>query len=72
MKTNPLPLCFGSDENGIIGLSAWQPSEGKLQDLTRLIATTLIKFHNIEGFKYKIQLFSTGEEATVNVAGANQ
>ena len=70
--TNPLPPCFGSDENGIVGLAAYQPTEGNLQELMKRIATTLIKFHKIEGFKYKIQTFTTGEEAVANTAAANQ
>ncbi|MHA1915183.1 MAG: hypothetical protein ACW98F_00595 [Candidatus Hodarchaeales archaeon] len=72
LGTNPLPPCFGSDENGIVGLAAYQPTEGNFQNLMGRIATTLIKFHDIEGFKYKIQVFSTGEEAVANRAAANQ
>ncbi|MBY8989411.1 MAG: hypothetical protein KGD58_01545 [Candidatus Lokiarchaeota archaeon] len=52
--TNPLPLCFGTDEKGISAVSAWQPTEGNYLELRKRIATTMIKFHGVEGLTYKI------------------
>jgi hypothetical protein len=58
-----VPVARRPDKDGIIIISIDEVRKGKYEEALNLVARRMIEFHGIEGFRYEIETFLTGEEA---------
>ena len=58
-----VPNAVKSTELGITSLGITKVKEGKLEDALTRTQNVLIMFHGIEGFRYRIEVWATIEEA---------
>lgn len=71
LKNNPpdrslgksLATALKSNENGIASIEIIEVKEGKLEENLTHYSNALVMYHNIEGFRYKIEVWSTMVEA---------
>ena len=50
-------------ENGIVSIETFQVKEGKLEETLNHYQNVQVMYHNIEGFKYEINVWRTAVEA---------
>lgn len=58
-----LTTSIKSNQNGIVSLEIFEVKEGKLEDALTHYHDVQIMYHNIEGFRYEIEVWRTPVEA---------
>ena len=51
------------DENGIHGLSIYEPKEGKLEEALKRTETIMVEYLSVPDYRWEIKIWSTPEEA---------
>ena len=50
-------------EKGLENMSIWKLKEGKFDEMAKRIMGVMAMFHNVEGFGYSVEIWSTLEES---------
>ena len=63
LETQVFRGAIKSDEDGITTIGITEPKEGKMKEFLRRLADGMAMYHDIEGFKYKIEVWYNVFEA---------
>ncbi|MBY8986084.1 MAG: hypothetical protein KGD65_13495 [Candidatus Lokiarchaeota archaeon] len=58
-----VPNCVKADKDGIINISIAEAKSGKLEEALTRTQQNAVQYHNIVGFEYSIEVWSTAVEA---------